>query len=113
MCPVSNQRAKLCETAKTHILEHSQDITKDNIKLRSTINQTATCTYNNTQVTSNYLKPPCKNHYTVSETQNFSEELSKLTPLEEEEEKEEDVSYDVESLFTNIQVKEIIIGQII
>ena len=47
---------------------------------------------------SNCLKYLCKNAYTISETETFSEKLSTLPPL-----KEEGVSDDVKSLFTNIQ----------
>ena len=41
----------------------------------------------------------------MDDTQTFSQKLSTLSPLEEVE---GDVSYDVESLFTNMLVKEFI-----
>ena len=52
---------------------------------------------------SNYFKPLCKNKHKISDTQSFSQELSTLQPLEEDEKY---VSYDVESLFTNFLGKE-------
>ena len=60
-------------------------------------------TYYAAIVISNYWKQQCKNEYTVDDAQSFSEELLTLSPLEENEEY---VSYDVESLFTSIQVDE-------
>ena len=65
--------------------------------------QTGTYTYNVAQVSSNYLKPLCKNYSTISDTYSFSRGLSTLPPLEEDE---GNVSCDVESLFTNIPVSE-------
>ena len=56
--------------------------------------QTGVYTYNAAQVISNYWESLCKNVFTISDTQKFS--------LEEDE---EDDSYDIESLFTNIQVR--------
>ena len=45
-----------------------------------------------------------KNEFAIDNTQTFSQELSTLAPLLEEE----DISYDVKSLFNNILVKELI-----
>ena len=45
-----------------------------------------------------------KNEFAIDNTQTFSQELSTLAPLVEEE----DISYDVKSLFNNILVKELI-----
>ena len=60
--------------------------------------------FNWLQITWNhYCK--CKNEYTINDTQTFSQELSTLPPLEEDE---EDASYDVKSLFNNIPVEEAI-----
>ena len=53
---------------------------------------------------SNYLKTLRQNGYTINDTQSFSQELSTLPTMEDEE----DVSYEVESLFTYIRVKETI-----
>ena len=46
-----------------------------------------------------------QNEYTIGGTHNFSQELSNLPYLEEDE---DSVSYDVEPQFTNIPVKETI-----
>ena len=61
--------------------------------------------FNVSQVISEYLKLLCKNEFTINDTQQFPRDLSNLPPLEKDE---EDVSYDVESLFTNIPVSETI-----
>ena len=50
-----------------------------------------------------YLRPLCKNEYSINDTQKF--QSSSLPPLQDDE---EDVSYDVESLFTNIPIEETI-----
>ena len=67
--------------------------------------QTGTLTYNAAKVISDYLKPLCKNEYSINDTQKFPIMLSSIRPLQDDE---EDVSYDVESLFTNIAIQEII-----
>ena len=58
---------------------------------------------NATKVISDYLRPLCKNEYSINDTQKF--QLSSLPPLQGDE---EDVSYNVESLFTNIPIEETI-----
>ena len=50
------------------------------------------------------MKSLCKNEITINEAQSFSQELLALLHLKDEE----DISYDAESLFTNILVKETI-----
>ena len=57
------------------------------------------------QVISKYLKPLSRNEYTIGDTQVFSKHIKDLPPLQEDE---EDVSYDVESMFTNILINETI-----
>ena len=52
-----------------------------------------------------YLRPLCKNEYSINDTQKFPSMLSSIPPLQDDE---EDVSYDVESLFTNIPIQETI-----
>ena len=102
MRPASNQPAKLYRTAKPLKFENLKDITPQNLKCRPIIDQTATFTYKAAKVISNYLKPLCQNEYSISDTQQFPGMPSKLSPLLDDE---EDVSYDVESLFTNIPIK--------
>ena len=64
-----------------------------------------TYTYNSAQVISKYLKPLSWNEFTIDDTQVFSKHVKDLPPLQEVE---ENVSYDVESLFTNIPTNETI-----
>ena len=53
---------------------------------------------------SKYLKPLTKNEFVINNTQDFPTMLSNMSLYEDEE----DVSYDVESLFTNIPIKDTI-----
>ena len=105
MYPSSNQPARLYGTAKTHKFENLKDISVEKLKFRPIIDQTGTFTYNTAKVISDYLRPLCKNEYSINDTQKFPEMLSSIPPLQDDE---EDVSYDVESLFTNIPIQETI-----
>ena len=105
MYPQSNQPAKLYATAKTHKFNKIQEINSEKLKFRPIIDQTGTCSYNVAQVISQYLKPLCKNEFTINDTQTFSANIKNIPPLQEDE---EDVSYDVESPFTNIPINETI-----
>ena len=96
----NNQPAKLYGTAKTHIFNNIHEINKEKIKFRPIIDQTGTYSYNAAQVISQYLKPLCKNEFTKNDTQSFSADIKYIPLLQEDE---EDVSYEVESLFTNIE----------
>ena len=102
MEPDSNQSARLYETVKTHKFENLEDITLANLKFRPIINQIGTFTYNVTKVISDYLRPLCKNEYSLNNIQKFPNMLSSVLPLQDEE---EDVSYDAESLFINIPIE--------
>ena len=82
---------RLYGTAKTHKFESLEDITLANLKFEPIIDQTGTFTYN-----ADYLGPSCKNEYSFNDTQKFPNMLSSIPPLQDDE---EDVSYDVESLF--------------
>ena len=55
------------------------------------------------QKLSDYLRLLCKNEYSINDTQKFQNMLSLIPPLQDDE---EDVSDDVESLFTNILIEE-------
>ena len=105
MKPDSNQPSRLYGTAKTHKFETLVDITVANLKFRPIIDQTGTLTYNSAKVISDYLRPLCKNEYSINDAQKFPSMLSSIPPLQDDE---EDVSYDVESLFTNIPIQETI-----
>ena len=100
MQPDSNQPAGLYGTPQTYKPETLENITVVNLKFRPIIDQTGTFTYNVAKVISDYLRPFCKNEYSINDTK-----ISKhvIPPLQDNE---EDVSYDVESLFTNISIEE-------
>ena len=102
--PDSNQLEHIYGTAKTHKFETLEDITGANLKFRLIIHQTGTFTYNPAKVTSDYLKPLCKNEYSINDAYKFPSMLSSIPPLQDDE----NVSYDFESLFTNIPIEETI-----
>ena len=106
MVPQSNQPARLYGTAKTHKFSSFDEITVESIKFRPIIAQTGTYTYKTAQVISDYLKPLCSsNPHIIRNTQDFPTLLKEQPMLANNEEY---VSYDVESLFTNIPIKETI-----
>ena len=102
--PHSNQPAKLYRTAKTRKFNNIQEMDEEKLKC-PIIGQTGTYSYNAAQGISQYLKPLCKNKFTINDTQSFSADTKNIPPLQEDE---EDVSYDLESLFTNIPINETI-----
>ncbi len=104
MRPVSNQPGRFFATAKTHKFNSVEDVTLADLKLRPIIDQTGTHVYKASKVISKYLEPLTKNEYVINNTLVFPD-IIKSVPLREDE---EDVSYDVESLFTSIPVKETI-----
>ena len=99
------QPARLYGTIKTYKFETLEDITVANLKFRPMIDQTGMLTYNVAKVISDYLRPLCKNEYSIYDTPKFPSMLSSIPPLQDDE---EDVSYDLESLFTNIPLQETI-----
>ena len=105
MRPVSNQPGRIYATAKTHKFNFLDEINIDNLKFRPIISQIGTYTYNAAKVIAEYLKPLCSNQYKISDTQEFASLIKDQPPLNDEEEY---VSYDVDSLFTNIPVAETI-----
>ena len=106
MCAPSNTPAQLYGTAKTHKFDNISNITVESLKFRPIIAQTGTCMYNAAQVISEYLKPLyVGNEYIIHNTQDFARLIQSQPPLEHNEEY---ASYDVESLFTNVPVKETI-----
>ena len=104
MPPVSYQPVRFFATAKTHKFTSLNDITAENLKLRPIIDLTGTYIYNTSKVITNYLRPFSKNQYTISDTLKFPDLLKSADPNANYE----DVSYDVESLFTSIPVAETI-----
>ena len=71
----------------------------------SVVSQIGTYTYNAAKVIAKYLKPLCSNQCKISDTQEFASLIKDQPPLNDDEEY---VSYDVDSLFTNIPVAETI-----
>ena len=104
MRPVSNQPGRLFATAKTHKFTSLNNITVENLKLRPIIDLTGTYTCSTSKVIANYLRPLSKNQYTISDTLKFPDLLKR----EDINDNYEDVSYDVEPLFTSIPVAETI-----
>ena len=98
----SHQPARFFTSAKTHKFDNLSDINVTNLKLRPIIDQTGTCYYKTGKVISKYLRPLTKNEFVINNTQDVSTMLNNV-PISEDE---EDVSYDVESLFTNIPLND-------
>ena len=105
MKPVSNQPGRIYATAKTHKFNSLDDINVNNLKFRPIISQIGTYTYNDAKVIAEYLKPLRSNQYKISDTQAFASLIKDQPPLNDDE---KFVSYDVDSLFTNIPVAETI-----
>ena len=105
MRPVSNQSGRLYATVKTHKFTLLDEIIIEKLKFRPIISQVGTYTNNATKVIANYLKPFCQSEYKINGTQSFPSMLKDQKPLNPNEEY---VSYDVDSLFTNIPVDETI-----
>ena len=100
--PASHEPGKLYATAKTHKFNSLDDITVDNLRFRPIISQIGTCKYNASRVILQYLKPLCEKEYKINDTQTFASMIKNQTPLSSDEEY---VSYNVDSLFTNIPVE--------
>ena len=106
MVPTLNQPAQLYGLAKTHKFEDINNINPELLKFRPIIAQIGTCTYKAVQVVAKYLQPLIsENPYIITNTQHFPDMIKQQPPLKENEEY---VSYDVESLFTNVSVRETI-----
>ena len=105
MRPVSNQPGRLYATVKTHKFNSLDQITVENLKLRLIISQVGAYTYDAAKVIANCLKQLCQNEYKIDDTQSLPSMLKQQTPLSLDEEY---VSYDGESLLTNIPVDETI-----
>ena len=91
MKPDSNQPARLYGTNKTPKVENFEGITVANLKLRPTIDQTGTFTYNAAKVISEYLRPLCKNEYSINDTQ----KCPNISSIPTKQDGKEDLSYDL------------------
>ena len=104
--PKSNQSGQFYSTAKTHKFSSIEDITLENLKFLLIIAQSGAYTYNTAQIVADCLKPLCSdNDYIIRNTQEFPKLLQQEDPLLSNE---EDVSYDVKSLFTNVPIQKTI-----
>ena len=100
MCPVSNQPSRCFATARRHKFTTIEKIYVEHLKLRPIVDQTGTYIYNASKVIAKYLKPLAKNEFTISDILTSPDLIRNLTNSDEYE----DVSFDIESLFTSIPV---------
>ena len=100
--PSSHQTARIFTSPKTHKFKSFDNININELKLRPAMNQTGTCYYKTGKVIAQYLKPHTKNEFVINNTQESSSMLNGL----ENSKDEQDVIYDVKSLFTNIPINE-------
>ena len=57
------------------------------------------------EVISDYLRPLCESEFSINDTKKFANMLSSIPSLQDDE---EDVTYDVQRLFTNIPIEKAI-----
>ena len=102
----SNQPGQLYGTAKTHKYQNPSEITLDTLKFRPIISQVGTHTHSAAKAIGEYLKPLVSdNELILNNTQDFASIIREEPPLAPDEEY---VSYDVESLFTNVPLHDTI-----
>ena len=87
-----------------HKFRSLEEINIDQLKLRPIVDQTGTYIYNASKVKAKYLKQLAKNEFTKSDILTFPELVKDVSNSNEYE----DISYDVEPLFTSITVEKII-----
>ena len=92
-------------TAKTHKFNDLNEITVGKLKFRLIVDQTGTATYDAAKIIGKYLKTLAFKEYKINDCLKFPDMIKALPPLQKNEEY---VSYDVDSLFTNILLKETI-----
>ena len=95
----------LYATAKTHKFYDLDEATVEKLKFRPIVDQTGTATYEVAKVIGEYLKPLALNEYKINDCQKVPDMIKALPPLQKNEEY---VSYNVDSLFSNIPLKETI-----
>ena len=101
MHPISNQPSRFFASAKTHEFNTLEEIKFEDLKLCLIIDQRGTYIYNVSKLTAKYFKPLAKDEFTIINILTFPDLIKTLTNSDEYE----DVSYDVEFLFTIIPVK--------
>ena len=97
--PHINQQCFLPQK-KTHTFDNLSDINVTNLKLRPIIDQAGTCYYKTGNAISKYLKLLTKSELVINNALDFPSMLNNVLIPEDE-----NVSYDVGSLFTNIPIK--------
>ena len=102
MPPCSNQPGCFFTTSKTQNLEPIEDVFLDYLKLRPIIEQTRTDIFKAFKAVAKYLNPFSMYVFSIIDTLIFLESLKDSS----NNESYEDISYDIESLFANISVKE-------
>ena len=95
MRPISNQPARFFATAETRKLDTIENINVNDLKPSPIIDQTGIYIYDASKVVA-------RNKFTISNTLLFPELLKNI----ENSDDYEDVSYDAESIFTIITIKE-------
>ena len=91
-------------TAKTNKFKSIEDISLESLKLCPINDQTRNYIYNASKVVAKYLSPLSKNEFSITDKLSFPE----LLKISRNDQCYEDVSCDVESLFTSILVQETI-----
>ena len=99
MTPKSNQPARLYATAKTHKFNDLDEVTVEKLKFRSIVD----ATYDTAKVIGEYPKLLAFNEYKINDCLKFPDMIKALPPLQKNEGY---VSYYVDSLITNILLKE-------
>jgi hypothetical protein len=104
MLPASHRPARMYGSAKTHKFDNFEDINVESLKLRPIMDQSGTMVYTTSQILAEYLGPLNDSKYIITDTLKFPSILEEHKLNEDEE----DISYDVESLFTNVPIDETI-----
>lgn len=104
MAPTSHRPARMYGSAKTHKFDSYDEITVENLKLRPIMDQCGTMVYTAAQIIAEYIRPLNDSKYIIQDTLKFPNILAEQDLKTDEE----DISYDVESLFTNVPVDETI-----
>ena len=114
MLPTSNQPASTYSTAKTHKFSSVDSVNINDLKFRPIIDQTGMITYIAAKVTSDYLRPLCKNKYTINDTLSFADMIKRLSPLPDDEEYvssditlDETIDYIIGSIYTHKKLPQI------
>ena len=85
MLPTSNQPARIYASAKTSKFPSVYNVNINDLKFQPIIDQTRMMTYNAAKVISDYLRPLCKNKFTINDTLSFADMIKRLPPLSDEE----------------------------